>query len=95
MNKYSVVNPVLLGGVIITSGVIELNQKQAERLLEFDAIESVAVETVGEKDISEMSATELKAYAKEHGINLGVASKKEDVLAVIMKAVEPDGNVPD
>ena len=90
MKKYSVVSPVLLGGVIITSGVVELNQKQAERLLEFDAIESVE-----EKDISEMNVTELKAYAKEHGINLGDATKKEDVLAVIMKAVESDGNIPE
>ena len=35
------------------------------------------------KTIDDMTVQELKAYAEENGIDLGDASKKEDILAVI------------
>lgn len=39
---------------------------------------------------------ELKAYADEHGIGLGEATKKDDILAVIGAAgEEPGGQEPD
>lgn len=41
--------------------------------------------------VSEMKLQELKAYAKKHGIDLGEATKREEVLAVIQKAGEADG----
>ncbi|MEK5277676.1 MULTISPECIES: hypothetical protein [Paenibacillus] len=41
--------------------------------------------------VAEMKLPELKAHAKEHGIDLGEASKREDVLAMILKAGEADG----
>ena len=36
--------------------------------------------------ISKMTVEELKAYANEHGIDLGEATKKKDILATIQKA---------
>ena len=36
-----------------------------------------------EKNIEKMTAEELKSYAAEHGIDLGEASKKADILSVI------------
>lgn len=44
--------------------------------------------------VAEMKLPELKAHAKEHGIDLGEASKREDVLAVILKAGEAGGGTP-
>lgn len=38
-----------------------------------------------------MKLAELKAHAKDHGIDLGEASKREDVLAVILKAGVSNG----
>lgn len=40
-----------------------------------------------EKALSDMTLTELKAYAKEHEIDLGTATKKADILAVLEAAV--------
>ena len=36
--------------------------------------------------ISKMTVEELKAYADEHGIDLGEATKKKDILATIQEA---------
>lgn len=41
--------------------------------------------------VTEMKLPELKAYAKEKSIDLGEATKREDVLAVILKAGEAGG----
>ncbi|OMD25467.1 hypothetical protein BSK66_31255 [Paenibacillus odorifer] len=40
--------------------------------------------------LEEMKLPALKKYAKEHGIDLGEASKIKEVLAVILKAGEAD-----
>lgn len=55
--------------------------------------------------LSKLKLPELKAYAAEHGIDLGTATKKEDIVAAIRaKAAEasddgdggqPDGGDPD
>ncbi|MEK5277760.1 MULTISPECIES: DUF7210 family protein [Paenibacillus] len=49
------------------------------------------IEDEGPPAVSEMKLAELKAHAKEHGIDLGEASKREDVLAVVLKAGVSDG----
>lgn len=84
MGKYTVVSPVLQGGVIFTSGEIELDDNQAGRLLELGVIEGEI--PVEEKDLEDMSAGELKSYAKKNEIDLGGATKKEDVLNAILEA---------
>ncbi|WP_067198918.1 hypothetical protein [Microbacterium sp. XT11] len=45
-------------------------------------------------DISKLKVDELKAYAEEHGIDLGDAKKKADILTVIETATssEEDAN---
>ncbi|WP_339246885.1 hypothetical protein NST58_06640 [Paenibacillus sp. FSL R10-2796] len=46
-----------------------------------------------DKPLEKMKVDELKAYAFEHAIDLGDASKKEEVLAAILKAGDPNGGV--
>lgn len=41
--------------------------------------------------VSDLKLPELKDYAKQHGIDLGEATKREDVLATILKAGEAGG----
>ncbi|WP_438497161.1 hypothetical protein [Paenibacillus sp. IHBB 3054] len=45
-----------------------------------------------DKPLDKMKLEELKGYAFEHAIDLGDATKKEDVLAVILKAGESNAN---
>lgn len=40
------------------------------------------------KSLDKMNLNELKAYAEENGIDLGEATKKDDILAVIKAANE-------
>ena len=81
MSKYPVLNPVLHGGVIVSSGYVELDEEQAERLLELEAIGEAE-----QKELSEMTTPELKEYAKENNIDLGEAAKKPDILKAIQEA---------
>lgn len=91
MTRYKVLTPVLQGGVIVASGEIELDDKQALRLQELGAIgEEIPEESV---PLEEMKLPALKVYAKDHNIDLGEATKREDVLAAILKAGESDGGV--
>lgn len=41
-------------------------------------------------DITKLTVPQLKAYADEHGIELGAASKKKDILAVIAESDSDD-----
>lgn len=41
--------------------------------------------------VTEMDLPALKEYAKQQNIDLGKATKREDVLSVILKAGEADG----
>ncbi|WP_405173791.1 hypothetical protein [Paenibacillus sp. FSL H8-0260] len=91
MTRYKVLTPVLQGGVIVASGEIELDDKQALRLQELGAIgEEIPEESV---PLEEMKLPALKVYAKDHNIDLGEATKREDVLAAILKAGESNGGV--
>ncbi|AGR47454.1 hypothetical protein ABOUO_8 [Brevibacillus phage Abouo] len=47
------------------------------------------LERIEEKTIDKMTVAELKEYAIQHDIDLGEATKKDDILAVI-KGVESD-----
>jgi len=51
-------------------------------------IEGGAAETAETKALEDMTVAELNAYAVEKGIDLGEATKKEDILVVIQKAGE-------
>lgn len=42
------------------------------------------------KPLEKRTAAELKAHADEHGIDLGDATKKADILAAILAAPTPD-----
>jgi len=83
MQKYNIIAPVLHAGVILTSGEIELSIEDAERLIVLEAIEDLAQPV--ETDISGMKLDELKEYAKAKDIDLGDASKKEDILEIILE----------
>ncbi|WP_044880228.1 hypothetical protein, partial [Paenibacillus sp. IHBB 10380] len=83
MKKYNIIAPVLHAGVILASGEIELNIEDAERLIGLKAIENM--EQPIETNISEMSLDELREYAKSKEIDLGKATKKEDILAIILE----------
>jgi hypothetical protein len=52
--------------------------------------EAVKQESEEPRTLEEMKLPELKKYAKEHGIDLGEATKIKEVLAVILKAGEAD-----
>lgn len=47
----------------------------------------------GETPLEDKKLPELKEYAKKHNIDLGDATKKEEVLAAILKASDPNGGV--
>ena len=46
-----------------------------------------------EKPLEEMTVAELKEYADRHGIDLGEAKKKVEILAVIQATVSGGGQV--
>lgn len=41
MDKYLIVNPVLLNGVVLSSGEVELNDEDAKRLVELKVVEEI------------------------------------------------------
>lgn len=65
-----------------------VNQKEYARLEEYV---TVLEESSAPLPVSEMDLPALKDYAKQQNIDLGKATKKEDVLAVILKAGEAGG----
>ena len=48
-------------------------------------------ENVPPVPVTEMDLPDLKDYAKQHNIDLGKATKKEDILTVILKVGGTDG----
>jgi hypothetical protein len=90
MTKYKVLTPVLQGGVIVDSGEIELDEKQALRLQELGVVGDEVPEEA--KELEDMSAPELKSYAKKNGIDLAGATRKEEVLKVIQDHEANQGN---
>ncbi len=65
-------------------GVFETNDTDAAEKLKGMGY-TVTGETDAEKSIDKMNLDELKAYAAEHGIDLGDAAKKADILKVIQE----------
>lgn len=68
---------------------------EVESLIKDGVIRQEDVPEIDEVDkpLEKMKVDELKAYAFEHAIDLGDASKKEEVLAAILKAGDPNGGV--
>lgn len=85
LNKYNVLAPVLHAGAILTTGEIELSEPHGKRLVESGVLEQV--EAVN-KPIEDMTVPELKDYAKQKEIDLGDATKKDDIVGIIKKAEE-------
>lgn len=61
-------------------------QKTKEDALARAGIKGEADAGTGEAPLSKLKVAELKAYATENSIDLGDASKKDDILAVIEAA---------
>ncbi|MFD1954294.1 hypothetical protein ACFSL6_08920 [Paenibacillus thailandensis] len=73
----------LLNVVKITDSTAKAQQL---RTLGYKDIESVAEKEEADKPVGEMTVTELKAYAKANSIDLGEATKKDEILAKIKEA---------
>lgn len=59
------------------------------------AAREAAEKTKAEKPLEKMTVKELKEYAKSNGIELGEASKKDEILAVLLNQSgeeEPEGD---
>ncbi|MCR8983270.1 hypothetical protein [Brevibacillus laterosporus] len=68
-------------------GIEELVVPQASE--ESQEPEAFPLEQIEEKSLDKMTVAELKEYAIQHEIDLGEATKKDDILAVI-KGAESD-----
>lgn len=67
----------------------QVNEKQFERLKAHVVFVSEdPVQVTDDKPIDKMTVAELKEYAELHNIELGEASKKEEILEVIKLAFE-------
>lgn len=89
MGKYKVLSPVIYGGVIVADGEIELDEKNGSLLVEREVLEELESDNSqedDETDIHQMKVPQLKDYAAKNGIDLGEATKKEDILMVIVEA---------
>lgn len=63
--------------------------KVAARLRDVEGVEEVADDEPAEKPLEKRTAAELKKYAADNSIDLGEATKKEDILAAIAAAAAP------
>jgi len=76
-------------------GKATVNERQAAKLRELPAEYGVTVDGAApavadaEKPLEKRTVPELKAYAAEHEIDLGAATKKPDILAAIVAAERP------
>jgi hypothetical protein len=68
--------------------VVEVLPADVPGLIKAEVIpeDTVPLEPEKEKTIEDMTLPELKKHAKDNGIDLGEATKKEDVLAKIVAA---------
>lgn len=67
-------------------GVFETNDEAVAEKLKGMGYEVTGEADAVEKSIDKMNLDELKAYAAEHNIDLGEATKKADILKVIQEA---------
>lgn len=71
-------------------------QEQEDQEPETPANEAQANQELDEQfNLDGMTVKQLKEYAKEHGIDLGDATKKLDIIAVILNAEDVDSDDPD
>jgi hypothetical protein len=72
------------------NGRIETDdQRLVEALVDAEALQRVPVEataTAGPKPLDEQTVAELRATAAESGVDLGDATRKDDILAVLVAA---------
>lgn len=75
------------GGFWNGSRVVKVIETEDATVAEKYKVLGCTVETV-EVALEKMNVAQLKKYAKDNGINIGDASKKEEILAVIEAAQE-------
>lgn len=68
-------------------------QRRRRELAAKQATEEAAKQAAETKPIDKMTLAELKQYAAEKGIDLGTATKKADILAVIQSAQNDGGGM--
>lgn len=84
--------PVRHNGKTFKAGEsFEIEQKDYEKIQAHVNV-ITSDEPLVEKPIEKMTLPELKVHAEKHEIDLGEATKKEDILAAILAAGDPDGN---
>lgn len=88
--KVEVLNiPIRHNGSLYKQGESFLiTEKEYDRIKKFVGVleEGESPDPDPNKSLEDMKLDELKAYAKEKGIDLGGATKKEDILAVLKEA---------
>ncbi|URJ42152.1 Rho termination factor N-terminal domain-containing protein [Paenibacillus polymyxa] len=95
--KVTLTNSAKYGGEFYIKGQeIEVDPKHVLGLIADRVISSdtEVPEVPGETDINKMNLAQLKDYAEQNSIDLAGATKKEDVLAAILKAGEGNGTEP-
>lgn len=82
--------PVRHNGKTYKAGeTIEVDLKDYERIQAHVSVLE-AEETMVEKPLEKMTLAELKVHAEKHEIDLGEATKKEDILAAILAVGDSD-----
>lgn len=67
-------------------------QRRRRELAAKQVAEEAAKKAAESKAIDEMTVAELKQYATDNGIDLGDATKKADILAIIAAHVDKGGD---
>lgn len=75
----------------VTGAVMSVSDETADRLGgEWVDAEASARSESPDANLSRWKVAELKAYAEENGVDLGEATKKDDILALLSAAAESD-----
>lgn len=87
------------GGVTYGAGtVLDLPEADARALVAqqpecFEFTPDVVAEVEKDVNIDTMTVAQLKEFAEENGIDIGGATKKQDIIDAIVAAGEPAGGV--
>ena len=76
-------------GTIVPAGVSDAQIKHLESVGLITKVDPVEAAPEPAKGIDEMTVAELKEYAAAHSVELGEASKKDEILAAVKAAQEP------
>ena len=79
---YKITSKAKHGGIWNGNRVVKVLETENDAEAEKFRAQGCSVEKV-EVQLSDMTAAQLKKYAKEHMIDLGDATKKEEILAII------------